>query len=109
MRKYRTFKELHIEMLQDPLFRSDFLQHCLEEFIVDGDKEMLLLAMHDSIEALGGTKKMSEETRIPEAVCQAIYAGEVDINQEEAQTLLNQIKSHPSGDTLFSDITHLCA
>ena len=64
MRKYRKFKDYHIEQLRDPEDARIYLSVALEEYEADGDLEAFLLAVSDVAEAQGGMSKLAERTSL---------------------------------------------
>lgn len=65
-RKFREFKDIIKEDLQDPEFAALYLN----EAIKSGEKSVLLIALRDVIEARGNIKAFAEEADLPR---QSIY------------------------------------
>ena len=65
MRKLGSFREFHFQELQDPLKAKAYIDVALETYEIDNDKEALLLALQDVVEAQGGpSDKFSVENLV---------------------------------------------
>ena len=62
MRKLGTFKEFHLQELNDPVKAKAYIDVALEEYQSDNDDGALLLALRDIAEAQGGLRKLAEKT-----------------------------------------------
>ncbi|MXV74813.1 transcriptional regulator [Candidatus Poribacteria bacterium] len=60
MRKYRKFKDYHIEQLRDPDDAKIYLSVAIEDYEKDEDIDAFLLAVRDVAEAQGGISKLAE-------------------------------------------------
>jgi len=60
MRKYRKFKDYHIEQLRDPDDAEIYLSVAIEDYEKDEDIDAFLLAVRDVAEAQGGISKLAE-------------------------------------------------
>lgn len=63
MRKFRKFKDLHIDLLKNPKDAKAYLEVALQSFEKD-DKRAFLLALRDVAEAQGGLAKLAERTQL---------------------------------------------
>ena len=65
MRKYRKWREIVIEQLAadwDAAF--DYIQFAMEEYQVDGDTAVFLLALRTFVESQGGITELSKKTGV---------------------------------------------
>lgn len=61
-RKYKKFRDYHIEKLKDPIEAKAYLELALEDLHKDGNREEFLLALRDVTEAQGGINNLLEKT-----------------------------------------------
>ncbi len=61
-RKYKKFREYHIEKLKDPAEAKAYLELALKDLHQDGNREEFLLALRDVTEAQGGVAHLLEKT-----------------------------------------------
>jgi probable addiction module antidote protein len=64
MRKFRKFKDIHLNLLKNPKDSKAYLEIALEAYEKDGNKEAFLLALRDVAEAQGGLTKLAERTHL---------------------------------------------
>ena len=64
MRKYRKFKDYHIEQLRDPDDARIYLSVALEDYEKDEDIDAFLLAVRDVTEAQGGLSQLAERLNL---------------------------------------------
>lgn len=64
MRRYRDFRDYHVEKLRDPEEARIYLSVALEEYEKDRDTEAFLLALRDVAEAQGGITKLAQRTML---------------------------------------------
>lgn len=58
--KTKKFKDFLLEELEDPKLAAEYLNACMEE----NDPELLLLALKDIAEAMGGMGEIAKKTKI---------------------------------------------
>ena len=64
MKKFKTFRELHLELLKDPEDAKMYLEIALEEYEKDQDKEAFLQAIRDVAEVRGGLAKLAKRIHL---------------------------------------------
>ena len=64
MSNLRTFKEILMDDLKDPIFAKEYLSVALEEYEKDKDSEAFLLALRDVAEAKGGLSKLAQKSHL---------------------------------------------
>jgi probable addiction module antidote protein len=64
MRKFREFKDVLLEDLQNFESAKEYLSVALEEYEKDKDSEAFLLALRDVAEARGGLSKLAEKSHL---------------------------------------------
>ena len=77
MRKYRKWREIVIEQLAaDRNAALDYIQFAVEEYQVDGDTAVLLLALQTFVESQGGITELAKKTNMESRVLSEVLAGE---------------------------------
>ena len=78
MRKYRKWREIVIEQLaSDWAAALDYSQFAMEEYQVDRDTPVLLLALRTFVESQGGIEKVAQRTSIaPETLLEILSSEE---------------------------------
>ena len=78
MRKYRKWREIVIEQLAaDWAAALDYIQFSMEEYQVDGDTEVFLLALYTFVESQGGAAEVAKRTAIaPETLSKILSSNE---------------------------------
>ncbi len=65
MRKYRKWREIVIEQLAEDWDAAlDYIQFAMEEYQVDGDTEVFLLALYTFVESQGGAVEVAKRAAI---------------------------------------------
>ena len=77
MREYRTWRELLIERLTADWEEAiGYLQVTLEEYQIDGNASVLLLALWTVVESQGGISEVAKKARIDPQVLSDAFASE---------------------------------
>ena len=79
MRKLRTWREYVIKQLaEDWNAALDYIQFAMEEYQVDGDTEVFLLALYTFVESQGGAAEVAKRTAIaPETLSKILSSDEM--------------------------------
>ena len=78
MRKLRTWREYLIKQLAEDWDAAlDYIQFAMEEYQVDGDTEVFLLALYTFVESQGGIEEVAKRTAIaPETLSKTLSSEE---------------------------------
>ena len=78
MRKLRTWREYLIKQLAaDRAAALDYIQFAMEEYQVDGDTEVFLLALYTFVESQGGVEELAKRTAMaPETLSKILSSNE---------------------------------
>lgn len=78
MRKLRTWREYVIEQLAEDWDAAlDYIQFAMEEYQVDGDTEVFLLALYTFVESQGGVEEVAKRTAMaPETLSKILSSKE---------------------------------
>ncbi|MYB96080.1 helix-turn-helix domain-containing protein [Candidatus Poribacteria bacterium] len=79
MRKYRKWREIVIEQLAANWDEAlDYIQFAMEEYQVDGDTEVFLLALYTFVESQGGVAEVAKRTSMdPQTLSKILSSQEV--------------------------------
>ena len=79
MRKYRKWRDIVIEQLAANWDEAlDYIQFAMEEYQVDGNTEVFLLALYTFVESQGGVEEVAKRTAIaPETLSKILSSEEV--------------------------------
>lgn len=79
MRKYRKWREVVVEQLAaDWDAALDYIQFAMEEYQIDGDTEVFLLALYTFVESQGGVAEVAKCTSMdPQTLTKVLSSGEV--------------------------------
>ena len=77
MRKHRKWREMVIEQLAcDWNAALDYIQFAVEEYQVDGDTPIFLLALNTFVESQGGITELAKKTNMESQVLSEVLASE---------------------------------
>ena len=77
MRKYRKWREIVIEQLAANWDEAlDYIQFAMEEYQVDGDTEVFLLALYTFVESQGGVAEVTKRTGMDPQTLSKILSSE---------------------------------
>ena len=77
MRKYRKWREIVIEQLAANWDEAlDYIQFAMEEYQVDGDTEVFLLALYTFVESQGGVAEVTKRTGMDPEILSKILSSE---------------------------------
>ncbi len=78
MRKYRKWRDIVIEQLAEDWDAAlDYIQFAMEEYQVDGDTEVFLLALYTFVESQGGAAEVAKRAAIaPETLSKILSSNE---------------------------------
>ena len=78
MKKLRTWREYVIEQLAEDWDAAlDYIQFAMEEYQVDGDTEVFLLALYTFVESQGGIEEVAKRTAMaPETLSKTLSSEE---------------------------------
>ena len=90
MRTYRKWRDIVIEQLAaDWAAALDYIQFAMEEYQVDGDTEVFLLALYTFVESQGGVEKLAKRTGIDTETLSNILSSENAPRVDTLRTILN--------------------
>ena len=77
MRKYRKWRDIVIEQLAANWDEAlDYIQFAMEEYQVDGDTEVFLLALYTFVESQGGVAEVTKRTGMDPQTLSKILSSE---------------------------------
>ena len=104
MRKLRTWREYLIKQLAANWDEAlDYIQFAIEEYQVDGDTAVLLLALETFIESQGGVEKVAKRTAIAPETLSKILSSENTPHLDTLIAVLNALGCRLSIEPLKDD------
>ena len=92
MRKYRKWREIVIEQLAEDWDAAlDYIQFAMEEYQVDGDTEVFLLALYTFVESQGGAAEVAKRTAIAPETLSKILSSEKAPHLDTLAAVLNAL------------------
>ena len=92
MRKYRKWREIVIEQLAEDWDAAlDYIQFAMEEYQVDGDTEVFLLALYTFVESQGGAAEVAKRTAIAPETLSKILSSEKTPQLDTLVAVLNAL------------------
>ena len=92
MRKYRKWREIVIEQLAlDWNAALDYIQFAMEEYQVDGDTTVFLLALQTFVESQGGVPELSKKTGMNSEVFSKVLSSEEPPRLDMLVTILSAL------------------
>ena len=92
MRKLRTWREYVIEQLAEDWDAAlDYIQFAMEEYQVDGDTEVFLLALYTFVESQGGIEEVAKRTAMAPETLSKILSSEEAPHLNTLATVLNAL------------------
>ena len=93
MRKYRTWREYLIKQLaEDWNAALDYIQFAMEEYQVDGDTEVFLLALYTFVESQGGAAEVAKRAAIAPDTLSKILSSEEAPHLDTFATILKALE-----------------
>ena len=85
MRKLKTWREYLIKQLAEDWDAAlDYIQFAMEEYQVDGDTEVFLLALYTFVESQGGAAEVAKRTAIaPETLSKTLSVVDTSVTPIE--------------------------
>ena len=104
MRKYRKWRDIVIEQLAaDWDAALDYIQFAMEEYQIDEDTEVFLLALHTFVESQGGVEELAKRTGMDTETLSKILSSEKAPHLDTFATILKalgcQLSIKPLKDT----------
>ncbi len=92
MRKLRTWREYLIKQLAEDWDAAlDYIQFAMEEYQVDGDTEVFLLALYTFVESQGGAAEVAKRTTIAPEILSKILSSEKAPHLDTLAAVLNAL------------------
>ena len=92
MRKYRTWREYLIKQLAANWDEAlDYIQFAIEEYQVDGDTEVFLLALYTFVESQGGVAEITKRTAMAPETLSKILSSEKVLHLDTFATILKAL------------------
>ena len=92
MKKLRTWREYLIKQLAaDWAAALDYIQFAMEEYQVDGDTEVFLLALYTFVESQGGVAEVTKRTGMPPETLSKILSSEETLHLDTFATILKAL------------------
>ena len=92
MRKYRKWREYLIKQLaEDSDAALDYIQFAMEEYQVDGDTEVFLLALFTFIESQGGVAEVTKRTSMDPQTLTEVLSSEDAPRVDTLRTILTAL------------------
>ena len=92
MRKYRKWREIVIEQLAANWDEAlDYIQFAMEEYQVDGDTEVFLLALYTFVESQGGVAEVTKRTGMDPETLSKILSSEETLHLDTFATILKAL------------------
>ena len=92
MRKYRKWREIVIEQLAANWDEAlDYIQFAMEEYQVDGDTEVFLLALYTFVESQGGVAEVTKRTGMDPQTLSKILSSEETLHLDTFTTILKAL------------------
>ena len=107
MRKYRKWREIVIEQLAaDRNAAFDYIQFAMEEYQVDGDTAVFLLALRTFVESQGGVPELSKKTGVNREVFSKMLSSEEAPRLDMLVTILTTLGCRLSIKSLGAEGFH---
>ena len=107
MRQYRKWREIVIEQLAaDWEAAIDYIQFAIEEYQVDGDTSVFLLALRTFVESQGGIVELSKRTGVDEEVFSQVLSCEETPRLDMLVTILTALGGKLSISPLEVEMSH---
>ena len=92
MRKYRTWREYLIQQLAANSDEAlNYIQFAMEEYQVDGDTEVFLLALYTFVESQGGTAEVAKRSAMAPETLSKILSSEKALHLDTFTTILKAL------------------
>ena len=92
MRKYRKWRDIVIEQLAANWDEAlDYIQFAMEEYQVDGDTEVFLLALYTFVESQGGVAEVAKRTGMDPETLSKILSSEETLHLDTFATILKAL------------------
>ena len=92
MRKYRKWRDIVIEQLAANWDEAlDYIQFAMEEYQVDGDTEVFLLALYTFVESQGGVAEVAKRTGMDPQTLSKILSIEETLHLDTLATILKAL------------------
>ena len=92
MRKYRKWRDIVIEQLAANWDEAlDYIQFAMEEYQVDGDTEVFLLALYTFVESQGGVAEVAKRTGMDPQTLSKILSSEETLHLDTLATILKAL------------------
>ncbi len=92
MRKLRTWREYLIKQLAEDWDAAlDYIQFAMEEYQIDGDTEVFLLALYTFVESQGGAAEVAKRTTIAPEILSKILSSEKALHLDPLAAVLNAL------------------
>jgi len=92
MRKYRKWREIVIEQLAANWDEAlDYIQFAMEEYQVDGDTEVFLLALYTFVESQGGIAEVAKRTSMDPQTLTEVLSSEDAPRVDTLTTILTAL------------------
>ena len=92
MRKYRKWRDIVIEQLAANWDEAlDYIQFAMEEYQVDGDTEVFLLALYTFVESQGGVAEVTKRTGMDPETLSKILSSEETLHLDTFATILKAL------------------
>ena len=92
MRKLRTWREYLIKQLaEDSDAALDYIQFAMEEYQVDGDTEVFLLALYTFVESQGGAAEVAKRTAMAPETLSKILSSEKALHLDTLAAVLKAL------------------
>ena len=107
MRKYRKWREIVIEQLAaDWEAALDYIQFAMEEYQIDGDTAVFLLALGTFVESQGGVTELSKKTGMNREVFSKVLSSEEPPRLDMLVTILSALGGKLSIKPLGAESLH---
>ena len=104
MRKLRTWREYLIKQLAEDWDAAlDYIQFAMEEYQVDGDTEVFLLALYTFVESQGGAAEVAKRTAIAPETLSKILSNEEASHLDTFVTILKALGCRLSIESLKAE------
>ena len=104
MRKYRKWRDIVIEQLAANWDEAlDYIQFAIEEYQVDGDTEVFLLALYTFVESQGGVAEIAKRTAIAPETLSKILSSEEAPHLDTFATILKALGCQLSIEPLVEE------
>ena len=92
MKKLRTWREYLIKQLAEDWDAAlDYIQFAMEEYQVDGDTEVFLLALYTFVESQGGVAKVAKRTSMDPQILEKMLCSKDGLRVDTLRTILTAL------------------